>query len=368
MPDDKGMPDFAANGAAAAPRKRQRGFDVIRLAAAIGVVVSHSFPLGLGKGTEEPLAALTQHQMNLGELCVAVFFILSGYLITRSWDSRPDLIHFVVSRVLRIMPALAAVIITTSLVLGPLLTVRDIPTYFTSGGFAYLTNLTPPFVMSDWLPGVFSANPYPDAINGSLWTLRYEVAAYGAVALLGIGRLVRPSVALFLLVVLAVLSSQPTAEWWMRFGMYFAGGSVLWHFRDLIVFRAPFALLAIAGIIATMLAGVGLLVAMATLGAYLVVYFAAAKWPATWGWDMDLSYGAYVWAWPVSQAMVLLLGGKTAPWLVVGLALPVTLCFAAVSWTAIEAPALRKKELFTGKRLRRSRLAKLVRVRVFLRQ
>ncbi|MFA6074220.1 MAG: hypothetical protein WCV63_02095 [Negativicutes bacterium] len=38
----------------------------------------------------------------------------------------------------------------------------------------------------DQLPGVFSANPFPRAIDGALWTIPWEIRCYFDVALIGV--------------------------------------------------------------------------------------------------------------------------------------------------------------------------------------
>jgi len=57
----------------------------------------------------------------------------------------------------------------------------------------------------------------------------------------------------------------------------------------------------------------------------------------------DLSYGIYIYGWPVEQGTVWLLGGRAAWWQVFLLALPAAAAIAFLSWHLVERPALRLK-------------------------
>lgn len=76
----------------------KNNFDVLRFSAAVGVIFSHCYAL---MGTIEPLAVSSGHVATLGQLCVSVFFIISGFLITASWVKNPKLSVFIKNRCLR---------------------------------------------------------------------------------------------------------------------------------------------------------------------------------------------------------------------------------------------------------------------------
>ena len=80
-------------------------------------------------------------------------------------------------------------------------------------------------------------------------------------------------------------------------------------------------------------------------GSYLVIYLAFAPWlkpfpAARYG---DLSYGLYIYGWPIEQAIVWLNGGAMSWWTLFAIALPVTAIFAFLSWHLVEKRALRFK-------------------------
>ena len=72
----------------------------VRLFGASLVLYGHSFVF---LGLPEPLFLSLQP---LGALGVLIFFTISGYLITESWDRDPNLSRFIARRMLRIFPAL----------------------------------------------------------------------------------------------------------------------------------------------------------------------------------------------------------------------------------------------------------------------
>ena len=75
-------------------QNRDNHFNLIRILAAVGVLVSHAFPISLGPGAQEPLQYWLQGT-SLGTVSVYIFFCISGFFITRSFDQSPTLSRFV---------------------------------------------------------------------------------------------------------------------------------------------------------------------------------------------------------------------------------------------------------------------------------
>ena len=178
---------------------RTANLDTLRLVLAACVIVSHAWPLALGPGTAEPLAQLTGH--SLGGWAVALFFFLSGLLITASAERRGTA-AFWAARARRILPALAgAVAVTLALAMASGATATP--------GEAGVWALRAVTLVSieHRLTGAFALNPWPGVVNGPLWSLFHEVAAYAvcqALVLAGITR--RPVAVLALLAVTAGLA------------------------------------------------------------------------------------------------------------------------------------------------------------------
>src|SRR6266436_7051048 len=101
---------------------RQNNFDALRLLAAISVIFSHSFLIAEGTQNNEPLILLTGNQSILGLAGVFVFFAISGFLVTQSFEQTANPLNFLAKRALRIFPGLFTVTLLSAFVLGPLVT------------------------------------------------------------------------------------------------------------------------------------------------------------------------------------------------------------------------------------------------------
>jgi peptidoglycan/LPS O-acetylase OafA/YrhL len=326
---------------------RRNNLDFLRFVAAAGVIVSHAFPLGEGRGAVEPLDVFSRGQLSLGRLCVAVFLVISGVLITRSWERTPDLARFTWARVLRIFPGLAVMLLLTTLVLGPVFTTLPAGDYLLAADthLYWLRNLA--LVSPQWeLPGVFASNAYSQAVNGSLWTLKYEVGFYLLTLGLGLAGLLRKGMVAFGWVGAAVAPFVTgRLGFWPELYLYFGGGVALYLWRDRVRMSPWLALACVAGWLVTTRLGYGR-IGTGLFGSYVVLYlaFVPAGALARFGRWGDFSYGVYVYAFPVQQAVTALLGGHTAWWVNAAVSLPVVVALSALSWHLVEKPALTFKD------------------------
>jgi peptidoglycan/LPS O-acetylase OafA/YrhL len=308
--------------------QEKNNFNSMRLWASLAVLVSHGFPLATGKNLGEPVHRFSHGQTTLGTIAVTVFFAISGYLITRSFIRSRDPLKFMIARVLRLYPALIAVLVVLAFGLGPLLTTLSLAGYMEGIKPARYVAGNLLFVGVDNLPGVFEHLPFRNAVNGSLWTLRYEVACYGIVLALGVTRLLRWEIALALL--LACVADR----WIGRLGVYslfglpFATGSLMMLAN--LPRRAWAAMLCAAASVVSLRVG-GFELISGTMGAYAIVTFGAA-----YGRVLrdpvpligDLSFGIYVWAYPIEQLSAWFLGSAASWWAIVLLSVGPTLAFA----------------------------------------
>lgn len=149
---------------------RNNNFNIIRFVAAMMVVLGHMCHLV----AVEVNQLLGQAVSTIG---VKIFFLISGYLIAQSFLNDSNIVRYCIRRFFRIIPGLAGVVLFAVFIIGPVFTILPIKDYFSHGTtWAYLKNIG--LYIQYFLPGVFEANPYPDAINGSLWTLPVEVMMY----------------------------------------------------------------------------------------------------------------------------------------------------------------------------------------------
>jgi peptidoglycan/LPS O-acetylase OafA/YrhL len=143
-------------------------FDLMRLVAALLVVVSHTFPL-----SGQPAFRIWGVE-DLGALGVSIFFVISGYLVSASYLRDPK--TYLIKRVLRIEPGLIAALVVTVLALS-FVTTAPAAQYWPAAGLYVLKNAVL-YLPSYQLPGVFETVPLTGVVNGVLWTLRLEFTFY----------------------------------------------------------------------------------------------------------------------------------------------------------------------------------------------
>lgn len=339
--------------AAKASADRANNFDLTRLLAALAVVFSHSFLIAEGTQANEPFVRLTGNQCILGLVGVFAFFIISGYLVTASYCRKPAALDFAARRALRVFPALVFNMLVCALLLGPLVTRLPLGAYLASPELALfcrkVLTLNPGPLQ---LPGVlFADNPVGLLVNGSLWTLRYEVMMYAMVVLLGMAGMLRLPVALALtgLGIAAVACERALkpfgdfGEWAWLLG-FFASGMALYFLRERIAFRGRYALVAVAAL--ALFVWLGRFIMLFPLaGAYLVIWF-AHRYDRRLDYSRyagDLSYGLYIYAWPAEQLVMWLSGGHARWWQIFLGSLLIALPAAWLSWHGIEKWALRRR-------------------------
>jgi len=315
------------------------------------VVISHQFVL---TGLAEP-TILNTH--SLGGFGVLIFFTVSGYLVAQSWDSDPNLRRFAVRRLLRIWPGLAGVVLVTVFLWAPVVSPLGLREYFHDHGVrAYLNNLR--FSMRDGLPVSFTGSALPGAFNGPLWTIPLELKCYVVLALCGVVGALRSKWPLLIVTAIAIvrygvieprgdllvndLGWELAGRFLLEFGLFFAAG-VLLHYLDFM--RRRFVLFLVvaswAAAIVSILAD-RLFLALWFLVPATVIAIGTASTPylRRTGRFGDISYGIYIYAFPVQQTLIWLLG-KRLPWGVLfAVTVLSTAALAFMSWHFIEKRAL----------------------------
>jgi len=327
---------------------RRNNFDALRLLAATAVIFSHAIFLSTGRLDSEPLMRLTGGQSNLGVVGVFVFFAISGYLVTQSWEQTASLPRYLAKRALRLYPGLAVCILVLTFGLGPLVTSLTPAEYVSADGTwdFLIANL---LVNTDHngLPGVwFSGGDIGDIVDGPLWSLPVEMVMYLLVAGLGVLRLMRLPILGALITVGMICLWVDTASSYEFIGSvgwmtsFFVAGMALYRLRDRGIFNGRLALLALAGLVASVPLD-ALVLLFPLFGGYLVLYLALHPAlpvipAARFG---DLSYGLYIYGWPVEQTLLYLRPGLAWPALF-AIALPVSAAVAFLSWHLVEKRAM----------------------------
>jgi peptidoglycan/LPS O-acetylase OafA/YrhL len=341
---------------------RSNGLGLLRLALAVTVLVAHAWPLGLGR--PNPGEALTRGQADPGSLAVDGFFVLSGFLVAAS-ARRGGALRFAWHRFLRIFPGLWVCLAGTALaaaVTGH------------AGGAGFLRQNFLGAVHQWGIGTLFLDTPYGRLVqgsvaNGSLWSLVYELLCYCGLAVLIAAGLPRrapwlvPVLAAVAYAVIVADALHDPAEPRYRGGL---GPLPLWGYVDrqlacylgflfllgasaqLYAHRVPLhPLLGVAAgliLVASLVYG-GFFAAGYPALAYLLLYAACAVPPRLHavGRERDYSYGIYIYAFPVQQAVAHFGGAAWGLLPYLALCLPAVLLVAAASWHLVERPALALK-------------------------
>jgi len=154
-------------------------FNLMRLAAAAAVVLSHSYILSYNEPNTIP--------RGLGYFAVNCFFIMSGFLVCKSLVNRAVIIGFFTARILRIYPALLLAIAGCVLLVGPFHTSQSLIDYFSNSEIYlfWFKNSVLIFNVEPHLPSVFGNHGPERMVNAPIWTLVFEVYLYMFIGVLG---------------------------------------------------------------------------------------------------------------------------------------------------------------------------------------
>ncbi len=365
----KAMPRFEE---AFDPRKN--AFAFLRMTLAASVIFSHCFLLGGFGG--DPLARVTGGRQTVGLVAVAMFFVLSGFLITRSALHSPSVGRFLWHRFLRIFPGYWIALAVCAFVFAPIfadiehgvfLRVFSAPwdrpqAYWLGNALMFHANLSSISSVMTIHPAsiahLLGRNPCPWVINGSLWSLPYECTCYALVAVLTLIGLLRSHRILVLILFVSLVglhefdcvAPQEFNSWFpcrgfgvsVMLGLYFASGSAAFLFREKIPFSTALFVGCLITLVISLFCGAFEWVAPLALP-YAFLWLALAVPITRFDAKGDFSYGTYIYAFPVQQGLSHLHVPKAGFLVYLVCSVAITLLFALLSYRFIEAPALRLK-------------------------
>ncbi|SHJ28097.1 acyltransferase family protein [Pseudobutyrivibrio xylanivorans] len=296
--------------------------NLVRLVAAMLVMYMHSFALCQANLESDLMYTLTFHKALSGQVGVDIFFVISGFLIYRSYDRSNKIGKYLKARFLRIWPLLALFVLSTAFIFGPMFTTLSKKEYYAGDIKGYLMNLV--FISSQTrLPGVF-ANHINQSSNGSIWTLQYEVICYLLVLLMVpllrkfkklIFVIIGVSAAIYLFFSYGCttdtflgISKTPFINFG-RLTMQFEVGVLYYVYRKKITMSRKKFLIAVAGLIA----GSYIMdyeIVFAIFGAYIVLYLGFNYYSISKLYNKvgDISYGVYIMSFFVQQRVIEWLG------------------------------------------------------------
>lgn len=304
---------------------KSNNFNAMRIILAISVLLSHSFELLL----ESSPVILGR---SMGNFAVNCFFVISGYFITKSWIRADNALVFIKKRVLRLLPAYILALILARML-------------------AYIGN--------DYL-----ICPTPYIRNGSVWTLYYEIMAYLLVMVLGMFGLIKPDILGALwgagLFVMILMDGNNSNEYTVLAPLFlnFLGGAYISQAEQSIKMKRVGVMCTVILFIIQFFPKFFCIIfqkipliygpvcdygrfnyflfllcipfAVIYIGKYLPVVIEVVG---------DISYGIYIYAWPVQQIIIyfhfLLWGGEKPMGLFVE-ALLITIIISIVSYVFVE--------------------------------
>ena len=338
---------------------RKNNFDFLRLVLATFVIITHAYHLSNDNLTEW-LRDLTNNQVTFSYLGVKGFFVISGYLIFQSLIRSKGLLDYYWKRILRLFPALLVVLILT-VILAPFVYENElVPFLSNTDVWTYIPNNLSLYKSQYFISGIFENNPYKGAINGSLWTIRYEFTMYVILSFLYI---IRKKEALLKITLGCSFLALLIGNWFFKdffankgfivgadllldLGVFFIGGSFLASLK--IEGNKYFKIL---GMLSFIMILVGLFFNEFNVVKYItlpifITYFGLQSTPIinSIGTRIgDLSYGIYIYGFPVQQTLYYYFESNYIELMIYGFLISVL--FGYLSWHLIEVKALKYKKL-----------------------
>lgn len=340
---------------------KDNNFNLIRFIASMAVLVSHSYAIHFGSSEYEPLTR--ELGRSLGSFAVDVFFITSGFLIYASLNRATYIQDYALSRVLRIFPGLIVMTALTVFVLGPITTDLSPMNYFSSlQTWEYAIKNSVLLTRVEYeLPGVFTDNPLGPAVNGSLWSLPFELYMYITlpIIILVSNALFRraqhhPSLVLasYIVISFTIRSSFDIGSLFIQkfllLGELFFTGALIYSLRKYIPTGTQYFVLAIALATASCIF-IDTNTPLLTISlSYIIIWLAYRPSGIIRKFNNfdDYSYGIYIYAFPIQQLLTFWnIADNVLSHILYSSVL--TLLFAALSWRFIEKRALTLKRRIT---------------------
>jgi peptidoglycan/LPS O-acetylase OafA/YrhL len=339
---------------------KDNNFNLLRLLAALSVLFSHSFAL---LAYAEPFEASTHK--SLGAMSVDVFFVASGFLVTASLVQRKDILDYAIARCLRIFPALWVMLLLSVFVLGLGFTNLDTNIYLSAPEtMRYLwRNACLLFGVDYTLPGIFPDNHFRAVVNGSLWTMQYELIMYLLLAFVwclysALSWRLRRDLAFVISAGVLFLSawilyahcSFDPLQFLRLFWMFFIGSAYYFCRAKLALHFALFGLACCILTASLLINPVAFLSCYYLLLPYLLFYLVYVPKGRVRAFNRlgDYSYGVYIFAFPVQQSLIALFP-HIAVWQLALGAGSITLALAILSWHGLEKRMMAQRFFLTSK-------------------
>lgn len=328
----------------------KNNFDIIRLILSTSVVLLHFDHLV----NNPDVTSVLIYTEIISSYAVKAFFVVSGFVVYMSFDSTQDFKKYFISRLLRLYPAyLVSVLIIASLPL--FLSTCNNQDAFNSTWVKYIfANLFFLNFLQPNLPCIFESN-FDNALNGSLWTIKIEVMFYAIVPIIYL--LIKRFGGFLVLILIYTISMLYTysmlalaeksgSDFYTMLAhqlpgqmAYFSTGIFIYlyykKFSDNLKLLFPISFIPIYFSISP-LEPLGLGIIVIALSTASKPHFNLSKLG-------DISYGIYLFHFPIIQIFLQFNLFNKSPFLLLAASLTTTLIIANISWRFIEKPASKLK-------------------------
>lgn len=320
---------------------RSNNLNLVKFIAALFVIISHAYPLCKGAEYNDILSDLSRNSIAFGSLAVAIFFMSSGFFVTKSLLKSKDSKKYLHNRFIRIFPPLWFTLLVCILVCGLFFSTCNLGKYFLSIDFLkYCLNFI--LIPIHNLPGVFMNNIYPGVVNGPLWTLPIEFVCYLVLLLAYKLNLVNKKsykyVALLVIVAFVGINLIPLSiKGYIQPCFLFFWGSFYWIYRDKITMKNTYFLISLVAFVLLIVLGYGH-VASFLFVPYLTLYIAFClpqcnNRLASLG---NLSYDIYLCGWPIQQMIISLFGGSMLVGMNILISIPLSILVGYITYSLVE--------------------------------
>jgi peptidoglycan/LPS O-acetylase OafA/YrhL len=329
-------------------------FDLIRLVAAMAVMLGHSYGIQAGSPMEAMLAFTWRE--SFGSLAVYSFFLISGMLVSASFEKNPSIARFASARFLRIWPGAIVCALFILLIVGPVFSSDSLRDYFSNPQiYEWLARNT--FLLGRVggpLPGLFEANHLPSLVNATVWTLPIELKCYVIVLAAGLCGAIGSKWRTVVVVAIAgglfaFFVHHPDYFTMGDFFVlpiayafypvpFFILGMLLYAFRSFVFLHWSVAGVLLAAYLLVKHSATGsVLLYVAFI--YGVLWIASAKILLRLKPQHDYSYGIYLYGFTIQQ-IISSLRPALNNYVALSIALPITVALAALSWHFVEKPSI----------------------------
>jgi len=332
----------------------KNNFDLLRLFLAFSVCFAH---LGEVSGIA---AFLPLADFFYSGIAVDCFFVVSGFLIFRSFDRSSSILSYLNKRVRRIYPAYLTVVLVAAIFLPLLFSDTTADILFSREWSRYLfSNLAFLNFLQPDMTGIFGSNPL-QVINPPLWTIKVEVMFYLSVPLifllLGNKKQWLPLCCLYAASIaysfwFLAMHASSGLEIYLKLekqlpgqlSFFLSGGGLYLYYS---LFRKYWKSSLTAAITILIISSQHSLTAQLfyPLSLAILVISVALFFPylGNWGKFGDMSYGVYIYHFPIIQIFTTLSFFETQPWLVFFTLIATILFTAFLSYRYIERPFLKR--------------------------